>query len=54
MIGYVLWLLVGVLLGIWLAPRVQAAKAAVVRRLQQPDTQRDEAPTFRDDDSTFP
>jgi len=54
MIGYVLWMLAGVLLGIWLAPLVQAAKAAVDRRLREPDLffRGGDVPTFRDDDPT--
>ncbi len=54
MIGYVLWLLAGVLLGVWLAPLVHAAKAAAARRLREPDLyfQEGDVPAFRDDDPT--
>jgi hypothetical protein len=50
MIGYVLWLLAGVVVGVWLAPFLQTAKAAARRRLGESDSLRDQAPTFRDDD----
>ncbi len=50
MIGYVLWMAAGVLLGVWLAPSVQAAKAALYRRLQEVDALQQDAPNVRDDD----
>jgi hypothetical protein len=50
MIGYVLWMVAGVVLGVWLTPYLQAGKAWVHRHLQELDTPRDEVPTVREDD----
>ncbi len=52
MIGYVLWLVAGAVLGIWLAPSIQAAKAAVYRHLQDPDPFEGRPPAVDDDDPT--
>jgi len=52
MIGYVLWLLAGAVLGVWLAPWIQAMKASISRHLQRPDTVEDRPWTAPDDDPT--
>jgi hypothetical protein len=52
MLVYLLWLLVGVFIGVYAAPAVSEAKARLLRRLRELDgtTPRlDEDPTDRDD-----
>ena len=38
MLGYLLWLLVGVAIGVYAAPTVSEAKAQLLRRLRELDT----------------
>jgi hypothetical protein len=50
MIGDVLWMLAGVVLGVWLTPYLRAGNAWVQRHLQELDALRGEVPTVREDD----
>jgi hypothetical protein len=53
MLGYLLWLLVGVVIGAYAAPTVSEAKARLLRRLGNPEAVApwlDEDPTDRDEE----
>jgi hypothetical protein len=53
MLDYLLWLLVGVGIGLYAAPALSGAKAQLVRRLRELDTTTswlDEDPTDRDEE----
>jgi hypothetical protein len=53
MLGYLMWLLVGVGIGLYAAPTVSEAKARLLRRLRELDAPApwlDEDPTDRDEE----
>jgi hypothetical protein len=53
MLGYLLWLLVGVVVGVYAAPTISEAKIRVLRRLGDLETVvpwRDEDPTDRNEE----
>jgi hypothetical protein len=53
MLGYLLWLLVGVAIGVYTAPAISEAKAQLVRRLRDLEATApwlDEDPTDRDEE----
>jgi hypothetical protein len=53
MLGYILWLLVGVAIGVYVAPTISEAKARLLRRLRDLDSVAswlDEDPTDRDEE----